>query len=58
MRFPHSLDHLGISWNRHHKGLGSRVLIESALSDHHEILRAGQERWRAASFSDPWPDRA
>jgi hypothetical protein len=58
MRFPHTLDHLSIARNRHHKGHGSRVHIESALPDHHEILRAGQERWRATSYRDPWPDRA
>jgi hypothetical protein len=58
MRFPHTLDYLSMARTRHHKGHGNRVLIESALPDKPEILAAGQERWRAASYRDPWPDRA
>jgi hypothetical protein len=58
MRIPHTLDQLGIARIRHHRGHGNRVVIESAFPDHNEVLRAGQERWRAASYTDPWPDRA
>jgi hypothetical protein len=34
------------------------VIIESPRQHHHEVSQGGQERWRAASYSDPWPDRA
>ncbi len=59
MRLSTTLDHLGIPRFHHHKGHGnSVVLIEAPHEHHHDGTRAGQERWRAASYSDPWPDRA
>ncbi|HXQ44508.1 MAG TPA: hypothetical protein VN816_07700 [Acidimicrobiales bacterium] len=58
MRLTATLDHLGIP-RFHHKGHGKTVvLIDAPQGHHHEQSRAGQERWRAASYSDPWPDRA
>jgi hypothetical protein len=59
MRIISTLDHLGIPRFHHHRGRGNSVIfIEAPREHHHDPARAGQERWRAASYSDPWPDRA
>jgi len=59
MRLTANLDHLGIPRFRHHRGhRNSVVWIESPRERAHEGSGVGQERWRAASYRDPWPDRA
>jgi hypothetical protein len=59
MRLSHTLDHLGLPRFHHHKGHGSPVvLIEAPREHHHGLSGVGLERWRADSYSDPWPDRA
>ncbi len=57
MRLTTTLDHLGIP-RFHHKGHGKVVIIDAPHEHHQDHARAGSERWRAASYSDPWPDRA
>ncbi|MGH9017961.1 MAG: hypothetical protein ACRDY1_09470 [Acidimicrobiales bacterium] len=58
MRLTATLDHLGIP-RRHHKGHGNAVVfLECPREHHHGGSGAGPERWRATSYSDPWPDRA
>jgi hypothetical protein len=59
MRLTTTLDHLGIPRFHHHKGhRNSVVFLEAPREHHHAGPVAGLERWRAASYSDPWPDRA
>jgi hypothetical protein len=58
MRLSTTLDHLGLPRFLHHRGRGNAVFIESPRDHHHPGTGAGQERWRADSYSDPWPDRA
>jgi hypothetical protein len=59
MRFTSTHGRRGIPLFHHHKGHGrSVVLIEAPEDHHHAGSGAGLERWRAASYSDPWPDRA
>lgn len=63
MRFASTLGHLGIPRFHHHRGHGrSAVFIEAPPEQHHPGSGSGAggglERWRAASYSDPWPDRA
>jgi hypothetical protein len=59
MRLTTSLDHFGFPRFLHHRGRGNSVLfIEAPRQNHHDGSGTGQERWRAASYRDPWPDRA
>jgi hypothetical protein len=59
MRLTTTFDHLGLPRILHLKGHGHPVVfIEPAPENHHGVAHPGQERWRAASYSDPWPDRA
>ncbi|HTT86937.1 MAG TPA: hypothetical protein VMF60_06200 [Acidimicrobiales bacterium] len=59
MRITARLDHLGIPLLLHHRGHGNPVVfLESPRERHHEGRKVGEERWRAASYHDPWPDRA
>jgi len=59
MRLTTTIGHLGVH-RLHHKGRrNSVVFLEAPRPDHHHDARhGGQERWRAASYRDPWPDRA
>jgi hypothetical protein len=58
MRLTATLDHL-VPRFHHHKSHGNPVVfIETPREHHHGGTSAGPERWRAASYSDPWPDRA
>ncbi len=57
MRLTATLDHL-VPRFHHHKAHGrSVVFIEFPREHHHGGTWAGQERWRATSYTDPWPDR-
>jgi hypothetical protein len=61
MRLTATLDHLGIPrfHHHHHKGHANSVVFIERPREHHQSgPLAGQERWRAASYRDPWPDRA
>jgi hypothetical protein len=59
MRFTRTLDHLGIPRFHHHKGRGRSVVFIDAPREHPPVgSGVGLERWRAASYRDPWPDRA
>ena len=58
MRLIDTLDHLGIPRLLHHRGHRNSVVWIESPHEHHPDAHAGQERWRATSYSDPWPDRA
>ena len=58
MRLTTTLDHLGVHRHHHHKGQKNSVVFIEAPREHHHDTRTGQQRWRATSYRDPWPDRA
>jgi len=58
MRLTTSLDHLGIPRFLHHRKRNSVLFIEAPHQHPHDGSGTGLERWRAASYRDPWPDRA
>jgi hypothetical protein len=58
MRLTTSLDHLGMPRFLHHRRRNPVLFIDAPREHHHDGLGTGQERWRAASYHDPWPDRA
>jgi hypothetical protein len=60
MRITNTFDHLGRPLIRHIRSHGKPpvVIVEPPRQHHHKLERAGQQRWRAASYTDPWPDRA
>jgi|HubBroStandDraft_1064217.scaffolds.fasta_scaffold1048030_1 hypothetical protein len=59
MRLTTTFDHFGLPRIRHLKVHGHpAVFIEGSAEHHHGVAHPGQERWRAASYRDPWPDRA
>jgi hypothetical protein len=60
MRLTATLGHLGLPRLLHHRGHGNSVVWIETPREHHPDGSAGLglERWRAASYRDPWPDRA
>jgi hypothetical protein len=61
MRITTRLDQLGIPRLLHHHKIHANpaVFIESPREQaHHEGRKTGEERYRATSYRDPWPDRA
>lgn len=59
MRLTNPFEHLSVAKVRHHIHRGSPiVIVESPRECRNAPSRASDVRWRAASYEDPWPDRA